>query len=498
MDETPNLKLPYLMAAQAQKHITHNEALQRLDAIVQLSLIDRDLAAPPGSPSEGDRYIVASGPSGAWAGYPGRVAQFIDGVWTFAEPKRGWAAWVEDEETLILYDGAAWQTLNDVLAATGLSLSLLGVNATADTTNRLSVTSAATLLNHAGSGHQLKINKANAAATAALLFQSGFSGRAEFGLAGDDDFHVKVSSDGSVFHEAIIVDRATGDVTLPRGYGRTQIDVITASGNWSKPAWAKHITAVAIGGGAGGGGGRRGAAASDRRGGGGGGAGGVATAKWLASEIGATLVCTIGVGGSGGAGATVDSTNGTAGGSGGQTYIDDGGVQILRATAAAGGAGGTNTTTSGGAGGGGILVSNGGGAGGNPTGSAGAYTTVGNAPAAGGGGGGITTGNVTGAGGLGGWGYIVGGTGRSSLRGNAGVVGGAGGAGADKAWQRGQGAGGGGGGSGDTAGTAVGGAGGAGGIPGGGGGGGGASTNGANAGAGGSGGRGEIWFICSG
>ena len=48
MDQTPNLELPFIMAAQAQKHITHNEALRILDALVQLSVVARDLATPPG------------------------------------------------------------------------------------------------------------------------------------------------------------------------------------------------------------------------------------------------------------------------------------------------------------------------------------------------------------------------------------------------------------------------------------------------------------------
>ncbi len=76
MDETPNLGLPYIMAAQSQKHVTHNEAIRALDAIVQLSVLDRDLTAPPGSPAEGARYIVAASPTGAWSGHAGDVAAF--------------------------------------------------------------------------------------------------------------------------------------------------------------------------------------------------------------------------------------------------------------------------------------------------------------------------------------------------------------------------------------------------------------------------------------
>ena len=49
-DATTHLLLPYILAAQAQKHVTHNEALRLLDGLVQLSVLDRDLTAPPGSP----------------------------------------------------------------------------------------------------------------------------------------------------------------------------------------------------------------------------------------------------------------------------------------------------------------------------------------------------------------------------------------------------------------------------------------------------------------
>ena len=67
-DISPHLLLPYLVAAQAQKHVTHNEALRLLDAVVQLSVLDRDLTAPPASPADGDRYIVAPAATCLWAG----------------------------------------------------------------------------------------------------------------------------------------------------------------------------------------------------------------------------------------------------------------------------------------------------------------------------------------------------------------------------------------------------------------------------------------------
>ena len=80
-DTSAHLQLPYLLAAQAQKHVTHNEALRMLDGIVQLSVLDRHLATPPGAPAEGDRYIVAASASGDWTGWDNSVAYFVDGAW---------------------------------------------------------------------------------------------------------------------------------------------------------------------------------------------------------------------------------------------------------------------------------------------------------------------------------------------------------------------------------------------------------------------------------
>lgn len=64
-DETTILSLPLILPAQAQKHVTHNEALVQLDLIVQLAVINRTLTAPPALPALGDRHIVAAGATGA-------------------------------------------------------------------------------------------------------------------------------------------------------------------------------------------------------------------------------------------------------------------------------------------------------------------------------------------------------------------------------------------------------------------------------------------------
>ncbi|UZF94163.1 DUF2793 domain-containing protein [Bosea sp. NBC_00550] len=212
MTDTPRLSLPLLAAGQAQKHVTHNDALMRLDALIHLVVDSRTQAAPPASPTELSAYIVPPGGTGAFAGRADQVALFEDGGWTFLTPRSGWQAWVADEEEHNLWAGTEWRRASPL---SGLGAERWGVNATADTTNRLAVSADASLFNHAGSDHRLKLNKAGAGNTASLLFQSDWSGRAEFGLAGDDDFRVKVSADGSAWHDALAIDRATGGVALP-------------------------------------------------------------------------------------------------------------------------------------------------------------------------------------------------------------------------------------------------------------------------------------------
>ena len=107
-DTSTHLLLPYLLAAQAQKHVTVNEALRLLDGLVQLAVLDRHLTAPPASPADGDRYIVASGATGAWAGWDLNVAYWVDGAWMRLVPRPGWQAWVVDEATFLGWDGTAW------------------------------------------------------------------------------------------------------------------------------------------------------------------------------------------------------------------------------------------------------------------------------------------------------------------------------------------------------------------------------------------------------
>jgi Protein of unknown function (DUF2793) len=213
---TTHLGLPYLSAAQAQKHVTHNEALRSLDALVQIAVLDTTETDPPATPTEGDRYIVAASATGAWSGHDGELAAYGDGAWTFFAPVDGWLAFDLAGESALLFHDGGWQPIGVYLGP----LDQLGVNTTADATNRLAVQSSAVLFTGIGAAEggtgdvRFTVNKEADADTASLLFQSGFSGRAEVGLAGDTDFVFKVSANGADWVEAIRIDKDSGLPTI--------------------------------------------------------------------------------------------------------------------------------------------------------------------------------------------------------------------------------------------------------------------------------------------
>jgi len=107
-DTSTHLGLPYLLAAQAQKHVTHNEALRLLDAMVQLSVLDRTRTTPPASPADGDRHLVASGATGLWAGWDLNIAFWVDGVWIRLVPRQGWLVWIAAEQAFVVWNGTVW------------------------------------------------------------------------------------------------------------------------------------------------------------------------------------------------------------------------------------------------------------------------------------------------------------------------------------------------------------------------------------------------------
>lgn len=221
-DISPSLSLPYIQPAQAQKHVTHNDALERLDILTQLVVKELNALVPPTLPEEGDTYII--GASAAWAGRGGEIASYRNGGWLFISPQPGWHALDQENGGLHVFIQDAWQPVQTQTQ----NLDGVGIDAAWDTVNRLSIRSQASLFSHAGTDHRLKVNKGSAGDTGSLLFQSNWSGRAEMGLIGEEDFSVRISPDGNSWVTALSVGASDGYIgigTAQPGYPLT----VTAS-----------------------------------------------------------------------------------------------------------------------------------------------------------------------------------------------------------------------------------------------------------------------------
>lgn len=485
-DQSARLGLPYLAAGQMQKHVTVNEALTRLDALVQLRVESRTTAEPPADPEDGWLYIVPD--AGDWPGFSaGDLVRAESGAWSRVAAPAGAMAWIGDAGRCVIREGQGWTPLGERLGEVR-DLDRFGLAAAPDQANPFLVR-----LNNAlwtareawagGDGDlRMVLNKETPGDVLSLLFQSGWTGRAELGLVGDDDLILKVADDGGQWREAFRVDRLTGRMAFPAGALRLQTTILTSDASWQPPAWARTVEAVLVGAGGGGGAGAFGPS-GDRFGGGGGGAGGVATFRWRAGDVAAGLTVVVGEGGAGGA---------TSGGeAGGDSRILLGPIQIAAAGGGAGGAMGTASGGVGGPGGSGLSPGNAGGDS-QVAGSGGAGEALARPHGAGGGGAGgsLDADGVARSGGAGGGG---GGVAVPAAGGDGGASGGSPGEAAPLPEVHWAGGGGGGGGASDTD---VGFSGADGGPAGGGGGGGGAGMSGG--GSGGAGAAGVVWLIAAG
>lgn len=121
MTETTSLGLPLLQPAQAQKHVTVNEALARLDGLVQLRITSAATTVPP-AVVEGAIYAIPAGASGAWSGRAGQLALGQSGGWVFVTPEAGWQGWLLDEKRPVAFDGVDWAGLPATATGNGAGM----------------------------------------------------------------------------------------------------------------------------------------------------------------------------------------------------------------------------------------------------------------------------------------------------------------------------------------------------------------------------------------
>lgn len=127
MANSPTLGFSYFGATQQDADVKVNDLINRLESLLR-GVKDRDLATPPGSPSNGDAYIVAASGTGAWSGEDGNIAMYYDG-WLFIAPKEGIKLWVDDEDRVVHYNGSAWipeQPLYGVIHTSTINMQTAG------------------------------------------------------------------------------------------------------------------------------------------------------------------------------------------------------------------------------------------------------------------------------------------------------------------------------------------------------------------------------------
>ena len=241
-DTSSSLSLPFILPSQAQKHVTHNEALRILDVVTQLSVVADDQTAPPASPADGTRYILDAGGMGAWAGHDGEIALYDNGAWRFFVPRTGWRAYVMNRDVLVVYDGTEWVDLDggelEDIEAFGLGMTSLPGSPFSAKLNAALWT--ALYQTDGGTGDVMTtFNKEATANDAGFIFQQDFVTRGLFGLFGSDNLRITTSSDGTTYYDGLIVDAGTGIVDqprLPRFKGVTNFDNFCAADTWTKIA----------------------------------------------------------------------------------------------------------------------------------------------------------------------------------------------------------------------------------------------------------------------
>ena len=102
--------MPLLDAAQAQKHVTVNEALVRADILAAGRVESRSLSTPPATPGDGEAYVVGQAATGDWSGSEDSIALFLNGGWDFITPWIGAKLWIHDESVDAIFIGSGWET----------------------------------------------------------------------------------------------------------------------------------------------------------------------------------------------------------------------------------------------------------------------------------------------------------------------------------------------------------------------------------------------------
>ena len=89
--------------------------LRAIDALLMCAVINRSTSAPPGSPANGDAYIVQATGTGAWAGHDNAIAIWTtdnplagSGEWEFYPAANGLFVYSVADTAVYFWNGTAW------------------------------------------------------------------------------------------------------------------------------------------------------------------------------------------------------------------------------------------------------------------------------------------------------------------------------------------------------------------------------------------------------
>lgn len=109
MTTSSRLGITELSETQNNRSVTVNEAIAKLEAGSALyGCVSVGDTSPPGSPAEGDQYVIGGSPTGAWSGKAKYIANFFNSAWVFIPPLPGAQAYATDEDAYYYYDGSTW------------------------------------------------------------------------------------------------------------------------------------------------------------------------------------------------------------------------------------------------------------------------------------------------------------------------------------------------------------------------------------------------------
>lgn len=108
MSNSPRLGIPYLVESQAQKEVTHNEAINMIELLVH-PISESVLSTPPANPIEGALYLIGLGATGEWEGKDNYITEYISGSWKYCPPVDGMRIWDKNTGQALFYKAGSWQ-----------------------------------------------------------------------------------------------------------------------------------------------------------------------------------------------------------------------------------------------------------------------------------------------------------------------------------------------------------------------------------------------------